>query len=276
MGAVTGALADAARAAGARARTGAEVTRDRARRRGAVPRSAAAGGERRTARPARAGQRRARRCWPSCWASRRRPQAPEGSQLKVNLLLRRLPRLRDTAVAPEEAFAGTFHVNEGYAQLAGAPTRRPRPGSIPEPLPCEAYCHSLTDPSILGPELRAAGAADADRVRAAHARAAVRVPTTTRARERGGRPATLASLDSVLAEPIEDCLLRTPDGAPCLEAHTPARARARARHARRPHLPPRPDVAVRRGRRGRRAAGASRPADPTSASAARAHGAAGR
>ena len=32
---------------------------------------------------------------------------------------------------------------------------------------------------------------------------------------------TLASLDSVLAEPIEDCLLRTPDGIPCIEARTP-------------------------------------------------------
>ncbi|MGZ4171963.1 MAG: FAD-dependent oxidoreductase, partial [Solirubrobacteraceae bacterium] len=33
--------------------------------------------------------------------------------------------------------------------------------------------------------------------------------------------ATLDSINAVLAEPIEDCLLQTPDGAPCLEAHTP-------------------------------------------------------
>ena len=33
--------------------------------------------------------------------------------------------------------------------------------------------------------------------------------------------ATLRSIDSVLAEPIEDCLLRTPDGAPCVEVRTP-------------------------------------------------------
>ena len=44
---------------------------------------------------------------------------PEGAQLKVNLLLSRLPRLRDASVAPEQAFAGTFHVNETAAQLAG-------------------------------------------------------------------------------------------------------------------------------------------------------------
>ena len=33
--------------------------------------------------------------------------------------------------------------------------------------------------------------------------------------------AALRSLDSVLAEPIEDCLLRAPDGSLCLETRTP-------------------------------------------------------
>ena len=36
------------------------------------------------------------------------------------MLLTRLPRLRDAAVAPTAAFAGTFHINEGYAQLEQA------------------------------------------------------------------------------------------------------------------------------------------------------------
>ncbi len=30
-------------------------------------------------------------------------------------------------------------------------------GQIPDPMPCEVYCHTLTDGSILDPELRAAG-----------------------------------------------------------------------------------------------------------------------
>src|SRR5690349_3813608 len=47
-------------------------------------------------------------------------EAPEGAQLKVNMLLSRLPRLRDQDVEPTAAFAGTFHVNEGYAQLQEA------------------------------------------------------------------------------------------------------------------------------------------------------------
>ncbi|MFL5863505.1 MAG: phytoene desaturase family protein [Solirubrobacteraceae bacterium] len=145
-------------------------------------------------------------------------EPPEGAQLKLNLLLRRLPRLRDEAVSPNEAFAGTFHVNEGYEQLQLAYAQASA-GEIPGLPPCEAYCHSLTDPTILGPDLRAAGvqtltvfglhmparlfSADYDAARAAAVQA------------------TLASINSVLAEPIEDCLLHTPDGAPCLEAHTP-------------------------------------------------------
>ena len=36
------------------------------------------------------------------------------------MVLSRLPRLRDTAVSPRDAFAGTFHINEGYAALDAA------------------------------------------------------------------------------------------------------------------------------------------------------------
>jgi phytoene dehydrogenase-like protein len=83
--------------------------------------------------------------------------APEGAQLKLNMLLARLPRLRDPAVDPREAFAGTLHVNEAASQLAAAHARASA-GSLPDPVPCELYCHTLADPTILGEELRAAGA----------------------------------------------------------------------------------------------------------------------
>ncbi|MDR7183251.1 phytoene dehydrogenase-like protein [Microbacterium trichothecenolyticum] len=146
--------------------------------------------------------------------------APEGAQLKVNMLLKRLPRLRDGSVAPEAAFAGTFHVNETMTQLDDA-YRAAVGGSIPDPLPAEIYCHSLTDPTILGPDLRASGAhtltlfglqvphrlvdgRDTDAARAALLEAARR------------------SLDAVLAEPIADCLYEAPDGTLCVEARTTA------------------------------------------------------
>jgi len=40
------------------------------------------------------------------------PPPSQGAQVKVNMVLRRLPRLRDATVTPEQAFGGTFHVNE--------------------------------------------------------------------------------------------------------------------------------------------------------------------
>ncbi len=144
--------------------------------------------------------------------------APEGSQLKLNMLLRRLPGLRDPAVTPAEAFGGTFHVNEGYEQLERAYAQAAA-GQIPSLPPCEAYCHSLTDPSILGPDLRAAGVHTLT-VFGLHMPARLFRADHDAAREAAVR-ATLDSLDAVLAEPIEDCLLRGPDGAPCLEVRTP-------------------------------------------------------
>jgi phytoene dehydrogenase-like protein len=146
---------------------------------------------------------------------------PEGSQLKLNLLLKRLPRLRDGSVSPAEGFAGTLHVNESYDQLEAA-FAQAAAGRIPELPPCEAYCHSLTDPSILGPELRSAGAQTLTvfglhmpaRLFAGHARASAAAKDEAVA-------ATLRSLNAVLAEPIEDCLMRDRDGELCLEARTP-------------------------------------------------------
>ena len=60
-------------------------------------------------------------------------------------------------VNPADAFAGTFHVNESYAQLQLAYDIASA-GVIPDVVPCEVYCHSLTDPTILGDDLRRAGA----------------------------------------------------------------------------------------------------------------------
>ncbi|HUY59599.1 MAG TPA: NAD(P)/FAD-dependent oxidoreductase [Solirubrobacteraceae bacterium] len=147
--------------------------------------------------------------------------APEGSQLKLNMVLTRLPRLRDNSTRPEDAFAGTFHVNEGYSQL-GAAHAQATAGQIPAVVPAEAYCHSLTDASILSPALAAAGAQTLT-VFALHMPARL-------FRHEGAKAlaveATLASLNSVLAEPIEDCLMLDADGHACLEARTPVELEA--------------------------------------------------
>lgn len=144
--------------------------------------------------------------------------APEGAQVKVNLLLQRLPRLLDESVAPEQAFAGTFHVNELGSQLAAA-FQQAASGELPDPLPCEIYCHTLSDRSILGPEL-AESEAQTLTVFGLH------VPD--RLVDRYGndglrerlRVAVLASLDSVLAEPIADVIATDAAGRPCIEVKT--------------------------------------------------------
>jgi len=148
------------------------------------------------------------------------PAAPEGAQLKVNMLLRRLPRLRDRLVAPEAAFAGTFHVNETMSQLDGAYASA-LGGGIPDPLPAEIYCHSLTDPSILGPELRASGAHTLTLfgLQVPHRLLDGRDPDAARA---ALLDAAQRSLDAVLAEPIADCVYEAPDGTACVEARTTA------------------------------------------------------
>ena len=205
MGALSGALAGAARAAGAQLVTGAEViaieTDDKtaevtcADRRTYAARHVLAGvapyvlstllGE-----PPDAGP-------------------PEGAQLKINMLLKRLPRV--PGASSEEAFTGTFHVNEGYEQLAAA-YREASTGRIPSTPPCEVYCHSLTDPSILGEDLRQAGVQTLT-LFGLHMPARLFDPADATAKDRAVA-ATLASLNSALAEPVEDCLLG-------LEALTP-------------------------------------------------------
>ena len=145
-------------------------------------------------------------------------QDVEGAQLKLNLLLTRLPRLRDEATDPRAAFTGTFHVNEGYRQLNEA-YAAVLAGRVPDLPPCDVYCHTLTDRSILGPSLRDTGAQTLT-VFGLHLPARLfRADNETKTRE--AVAATIRSIDSVLAEPIADLLVRDAVGNPCIEAKSP-------------------------------------------------------
>ena len=216
MGAVTGELERVARQAGARILTGAEVT-------GIDPDGAVryrhAGLD-----SSVVGQHVLANVAP--WVldgllGERAPDTvkPEGAQVKVNLLLRRLPRLLDASVAAEAAFGGTFHINETLSQLEAA-YRQAGAGRIPELVSCEIYCHSLTDPSILSPELVAAGAQTLT-VFGLHTPDRLTRQDNEAARAQL-QAAVLASLNSVLAEPIEDLLLNDATGRPCIETKTTA------------------------------------------------------
>ena len=198
MGAVLSALEGAVRGAGGEIRTGARATVDPD---GGVTWVDADGGEHR----AGAGHVVAR-CSPQELArllgEAPTLPSPEGAQLKVNMLLTRLPQLRVAAVDPQDAFAGTFHVDEGYAQLERAHGEAAA-GRIPVLPPLEIYCHSLTDPSILGPG--PVGTHHTLTLFGLHMPARLFREDADGARAEA-LEATLCSLDSVLGEPIEDCL----------------------------------------------------------------------
>ncbi|MFJ2439689.1 MULTISPECIES: phytoene desaturase family protein [unclassified Streptomyces] len=147
------------------------------------------------------------------------PPAPaEGAQLKVNMVLSRLPRLRDRSVDARDAFAGTFHVAESYGQLATA-YREAAEGRPPSAPPSEIYCHTLTDPSILGPELAERGCHTLT-LFGLHTPARLFADDHDTVRTQL-LAATLAELDDRLAEPIADCLALDADGRPCIEAKSP-------------------------------------------------------
>ncbi|MEO3791421.1 NAD(P)/FAD-dependent oxidoreductase [Nonomuraea sp. B10E15] len=211
MGAVSGALEAAARRAGAEIRTGAEIV-------GISPSGEVAFVTEDGEHTVNGGHVLVN--LPPAVLDRlmgRPAEVPEGAQLKVNMVLSRLPRLKDAQVDPRAAFSGTFHINEGRDQLAGAYAQAAR-GEIPELPPAEVYCHSLTDPSILGPELR--GRAETMTLFGLHMPARLFRKNPDQARKQA-LEATFASVNAVLAEPLEDCLLKAPDGTPCVEAKTP-------------------------------------------------------
>jgi phytoene dehydrogenase-like protein len=143
-------------------------------------------------------------------------ERPEGSQLKVNLLLDRLPRLR-SGEPPKNAFAGTFHVAEDYSQLQTAYAEA-ADGLLPTTQPGELYCHSLTDPSILGPLA----------VQGMHTLTyfGVHTPGRAFADDVDGRrdlavERALDAINEVLDEPIESLIATDRHGVPCLEAKAP-------------------------------------------------------
>ncbi len=210
MGAVTAELARAAREAGATILTGADVTSVAADGADAEVRyvrarreevTVAAGHVLSGVAPAVLDRLRGRAAEP-----------PAGAQLKINVLLRRLPRLR-SGVDPHAAFAGTFHLDESYVELEDA-YRAAAAGEVPDPLPGEMYCHTLTDDSIVDSGMQTLT------LFGLHLPAALFAADNAGLREALVRR-YLAALDRHLEDPIEECVATDADGRPCVEARTP-------------------------------------------------------
>ena len=141
----------------------------------------------------------------------------EGCQLKINMLLHKLPRLKSRA-DPSQAFAGTFHIDESALQLQTAYDTAAA-GTLPGVLPGEVYCHTLTDPSILGDELRRSGHQTLT-LFGLHAPAAL-FDADHDAMRSAALARSLAGLNAYLDDPIEECLALDANGQPCVEVKSP-------------------------------------------------------
>jgi phytoene dehydrogenase-like protein len=212
MGAVSGALATVARAAGAQLLTGATVTALETRADGVTVHWTDGDG---TAHAADCGYAvgGAAPVVVDELLGNTPADRPSGSQLKVNMVLRRLPGLRSGA-DPRRVFSGTVHVDEAATQIDAAYTQAAA-GQLPEVIPFEVYCHSLTDPTIVGDTglhtLTLFGL---------HTPAELYAADPADTRDEAVRR-VMAQLDAHLTEPLADCLARDADGRPCLQASSP-------------------------------------------------------
>lgn len=130
------------------------------------------------------------------------PKSLDGSQMKINILLERLPQLK-SGIDPRLAFAGTFHANEAFSQLESSFIDAKK-GALPQELPIEMYCHTLTDPSILSTELQELGYQTLT-LFGLHTPAVLFDGDNVAARDSALKLA-LVSLNHYLAEPIEDLI----------------------------------------------------------------------
>ena len=130
------------------------------------------------------------------------PPSLDGSQMKINILLKRLPQLK-SGIDPRLAFAGTFHANESFSQLEETFVDATE-GVMPAKMPVEMYCHTLSDPSILGPELQAAGYQTLT-LFGLHTPASLFDADNDAARD-VALASALSSVNEYLAEPIEDVI----------------------------------------------------------------------
>jgi phytoene dehydrogenase-like protein len=142
----------------------------------------------------------------------------EGSVFKINMLLRHLPKLKATRYAAAEAFCGTFHSDEGYKQM-NVSYDQVCEGRLPNKWPCEVYCHTLTDDSILASELREKGYHTLTLF-------GLDAPWSLFARDNDAmrklaEKKFIQGINQWLEEPLEDCLAVARDGSLCIESKSP-------------------------------------------------------
>ena len=142
----------------------------------------------------------------------------EGSVFKINMLCRKLPSLKARRYSAADGFTGTFHVDEGYEAMQLS-HRQAAQSKLPEKIPCELYCHTLTDASILSWDLQR---------QEYHTLTLFGLDTPWRlfaqddqSMKERAQQQCLKRLNAWLTEPIENCLAHNRDGSLCLESKSP-------------------------------------------------------
>ncbi|HEX8078394.1 MAG TPA: hypothetical protein VF511_11310, partial [Chthoniobacterales bacterium] len=115
-------------------------------------------------------------------------------------------------------FCGTFHSDEGYDQMQRS-YEQAALGQLPDKTSCEVYCHTLTDDTILAPELRREGFQTMTLF-------GIDTPyslftANNEAMRSRAENKFLASMNQWLEEPLEHCLATARDGSLCIESKSP-------------------------------------------------------
>jgi phytoene dehydrogenase-like protein len=142
----------------------------------------------------------------------------EGSVFKINMLLARLPNFKAAKYAPAQAWSGTFHSDEGYEQM-NLSYDQACGGRLPNQTPCEVYCHTLTDDSILSHELREKGFHTMT-LFGLDAPWSLFVRDNRNMRKHAEKK-FIGSINQWLEEPLEECLAVALDGSLCIESKSP-------------------------------------------------------
>ena len=147
-----------------------------------------------------------------------RRSVDEGSVVKINILLKSLPKLRSNRITPSDAFCGTFHLDEGYEHMT-ANYQQASSGQLSTLPSGEMYCHTLSDDTILSESLRKQGY---------HALTLFGLDMPYSLFEADNEAQKNIVLDRYLNainrythEPITDCIATDPDGKPCIEIKSP-------------------------------------------------------
>ena len=145
------------------------------------------------------------------------PKSLEGSQIKINMVLKSLPKFK-SGIDARDAFVGTLHINESFNQLEKA-YQQAKSGVFPDELPLEMYCHTLSDPSILSNELIRQGYHTLT-IFGIHTPAKLFEKQPSEVKEIAKERA-LAALNQYLEEPIQNHLAKDSNGDLCIEIKSP-------------------------------------------------------